>query len=44
MSGPLLLALESSCDETGIAVIDGARFEEISSGRSDSVADSREPY
>ena len=25
MSGPLLLSIESSCDETGIAVIDGGR-------------------
>jgi len=25
MSGPLLLAIESSCDETGIAIVDGGR-------------------
>ena len=25
MSGPLLLSIESSCDETGIAVVDGGR-------------------
>ena len=25
MSGPLLLAIESSCDETGIALVEGGR-------------------
>ena len=25
MSGPIILSIESSCDETGIAVIDGGR-------------------
>ena len=25
MSGPLILAVESSCDETGVAVIEGGR-------------------
>ena len=25
MSGPLVLSIESSCDETGVAVIDGGR-------------------
>ena len=25
MSGPLILAIESSCDETGIALIEGGR-------------------
>ena len=25
MSGPLVLALESSCDETGLAIVEGGR-------------------
>ena len=25
MSGPLLLAIESSCDETGVALVEGGR-------------------